>query len=231
MRSARDYRDLFRTGRWFSGLPEPFADGLLAAGQLRTLAAGEVLFSRGDQPSGLFGLVDGAVRVSGMSESGKEALLTLLEPPGWFGEISVFDGQPRTHDAIADGESRVVQVPQGDILRMLDTDPRWWRDLALLATSKLRLAFIAMEDMVLLPIAQRLARRLSLMAEGYGERRTTSNTVEVSQDQLAMMVSTSRQTANQVLKDFEQKGLIRLAYGSIEILDFVGLRRLTEGDG
>jgi CRP/FNR family transcriptional regulator, cyclic AMP receptor protein len=190
-----------------------------------------VLFSRGDQPSGLFGLVDGAVRVSGMSESGKEALLTLLEPPGWFGEISVFDGQPRTHDAIADGESRVVQVPQGDILRMLDTDPRWWRDLALLATSKLRLAFIAMEDMVLLPIAQRLARRLSLMAEGYGERRTTSNTVEVSQDQLAMMVSTSRQTANQVLKDFEQKGLIRLAYGSIEILDFVGLRRLTEGDG
>jgi CRP-like cAMP-binding protein len=228
MRSARDYRDLFRTGRWFSSLPEAFAEGLLAAGQLRTLQPDEVLFSRGDAPSGLFGLVDGAIRVSGMSESGKEALLTLLEPPGWFGEISVFDGQPRTHDAVSDGEARVVQVPQSNLLQMLDSEPRWWRDLALLATSKLRLAFIAMEDMVLLPIAQRLARRLSLMAEGYGERQRSIRTLEVSQDQLAMMVSTSRQTANQVLKDFEQKGLIRVAYGSIEILDLDGLRRLAQ---
>ena len=43
-----------------------------------------------------------------------------------------------------------------------------------------------------------------------------------------MMVSTSRQSANQVLKDWEQRGLIRLAYGSIEILDLDGLRRLFQ---
>jgi CRP-like cAMP-binding protein len=85
-----------------------------------------------------------------------------------------------------------------------------------------------MEDMILLPIAQRLARRLVLMAVGYGERRAhTLRTVEVSQDQLAMMVSTSRQTANQVLKDLEQKGLIQVAYGSIEILDLPALRKVA----
>ena len=120
------------------------------------------------------------MRVSGTSDSGKEALLTVLEPPSWFGEISIFDGQPRTHDAISDGESLVLQVPQEPLLQLLDSQPRWWRDLALLATMKLRLAFIAMEDMALLPIAQRLARRLSLMAEGYGERQTGRRAVEVS---------------------------------------------------
>jgi CRP/FNR family transcriptional regulator, cyclic AMP receptor protein len=226
-RSARDYKEFLRSGKWFAGLPEPLAEGLLDAGQLRALSADETLFARGDEPTGLYALLDGAVRVSGTSESGKEALLTLLEPPSWFGEISLFDGQPRTHDAIADGESRVILVPQAPLLQLLEENPRWWRDLGLLATSKLRLAFIAMEDMVLLPIAQRLARRLSLMAQGYGERKSEHRTVEVSQDQLAMMVSTSRQSANQVLKEWEARGLIRLAYGSIEILDLDGLRRLV----
>ena len=226
VRSARDYKEFLRIGKWFVGLPEPLQEALLAAGLVRDLGADERLFSRGDEPTGLFALVDGAIRVSGTSESGREALLTLLEPPAWFGEISVFDGQPRTHDAVSDGPSRVVQVPQAPLLQLLDEHPHWWRDLGLLAAGKLRLAFIAMEDMVLLPIAQRLARRLSLMAEGYGERSSGRRAVEVSQDQLAMMVSTSRQTANQVLKEWEQKGLIRLAYGSIEILDLDGLRRL-----
>jgi CRP/FNR family cyclic AMP-dependent transcriptional regulator len=227
VRTARDYKEFLRSGRWFASLPEELQDALVDAGRLRTLGADEHLFARGEPPTGLFALLDGAIRVSGTSESGREALLALLEPPAWFGEISVFDGQPRTHDAISDGESRVVQVPQAPLLQLLDGNPRWWRDLGLLAAGKLRLAFIAMEDMVLLPIAQRLARRLSLMAEGYGER-SGRRTVEVSQDQLAMMVSTSRQTANQVLKEMEHKGLIRVSYGSIEILDLDGLRRLIQ---
>src|SRR5688572_23241861 len=94
---ASDYKALLRTGIWFSGLPERLADALLAAGTLRDLTPGERLFSRGDAPDGLYAIVDGAIRVSGVSESGKEAVLTLLESPQWFGEVSVFDGQPRTH--------------------------------------------------------------------------------------------------------------------------------------
>jgi CRP-like cAMP-binding protein len=225
-KSPRDYKEFLRAGRWFSALPEPLVDGLHAAAQLQTLQPGERLFSRGDLPSGLYGVLDGAIRVTATSPSGKEALLTLLEPPQWFGEISVFDGQPRTHDAISDGESLVIHVPQSALDRLLAGEPGWWRDLGLLVTSKLRLAFLAMEEAALLPIPVRLAHRLSQMAEGYGERQThTSRTVEVSQDQLAMMLSTTRQTANHHLKELEARGLIRLSYGSIEILDLEGLRR------
>jgi CRP-like cAMP-binding protein len=71
----------------------------------------------------------------------------------------------------------------------------------------------------------RLARRLAMMAEGYGEREHQRRTVEVSQEQLAQMLSTSRQTANQLLKELAARGLIRLSYGTIEILDLAGLRR------
>jgi CRP-like cAMP-binding protein len=223
-RSVRDYKEFLRTGRWFASLPEAFQEALCAAGQLETLAAGQRLFSRGDPPSGLYGVLDGAMRVTATSDGGKEALLTLLEPPQWFGEIAVFDRQPRTHDAISDGESTLVHVPQAALDRMLAAEPAWWRELGLLVAGKLRLAFHAMEETALLPVAARLARRLLRMAEGYGERQGPSRTVEVSQDQLAMMLSTSRQTVNHHLKDLESRGIIRISYGSIEILDLDALR-------
>jgi CRP/FNR family transcriptional regulator, cyclic AMP receptor protein len=220
-----------RTGRWFGGLPDDLQDRLLAAGLLETCAPGQRLFSRGDAPSGLYALLDGDIRVTGTSESGREALLTLLVPPTWFGEVSVFDGQPRTHDAIAEVESLLVRVPQPALDAIFAAEPRWWRDLGLLIAGKLRLAFLAMEDLALMPVAVRLARRLVLMAEGYGDREHQTRTVEVSQEQLAMMLSTSRQTANHFLKELEAKGFIKLAYASIEILDLDGLRRSGQISG
>jgi CRP-like cAMP-binding protein len=227
-RSARDYRELLRSGRWFGALPDDLQERMLAGAVVRTLSARQRLFSRGDDADGLYAVLDGAIRVSGSSDSGREALLTLLEPPGWFGEISIFDGQPRTHDAIAESESLILHLPHFALDRILDEQPRYWRDLGLLVTSKLRLAFSAMEDMALLPISVRLARRLALMAEGYGEREHQRRTVEVSQEQLAQMLSTSRQTANHLLKELEARGLIRLSYGTIEILDLDGLHRAAK---
>ena len=227
-RSARDSLALLRSGRWFAGLPVELQTSLVDRALLRTLAPRQRLFSRGDEADGLYAMLDGALRVSGSSESGREALLTLLEPPTWFGEISIFDGAPRTHDAVAESEALVLHVPRPALDALLEAQPRWWRELGLLVTSKLRLAFTAMEDMALLPIAVRLARRLALMVEGYGEREHGRRTVEVSQEQLAQMLSTSRQTANQLLKELEARELIRLSYGTIEVLDLDGLRRAAE---
>src|SRR5690349_2713154 len=91
-----DYKQLLRTGRWFHALPEAMQDALLAAAVVRPLPAGTTLFSRGDAPDGLYAIVDGALRISGVTDSGKEAVLTRIEPPAFFGEVSVFDGLPRT---------------------------------------------------------------------------------------------------------------------------------------
>ena len=56
-----------------------------------------------------------------------------------------------------------------------------------------------------------------------GERRV----LQLSQEQLALMLSLSRQTTNQILKGLEQDGAVRLSYGEIEILDPQLLERLA----
>jgi CRP/FNR family transcriptional regulator, cyclic AMP receptor protein len=222
------HKELLRQGRWYSGLPEAFQDALLQRAAVRRLAPGERLFARGDPPGGLFATVDGLIRICSTTEEGKEVLLTIQEPPSWFGEIAVFDRQPRTHDAYAAGEAVVLHVPTKALDDLLAQQPAWWRDLGLLVTQKLRLAFLAMEDAATQPLPARLARRLVLMADGYGDwhdRRLRA--LEVSQEQLASMLSTSRQTVNGALKDFEAKGLVRVAYGRIEVVDLDGLRALA----
>ncbi|PTL79038.1 Crp/Fnr family transcriptional regulator [Vitiosangium sp. GDMCC 1.1324] len=222
---VQDWRERVLSGRWFRAIPEVLRDRLLEAAVLRQLAPGHRLFSRGDRPCGLYCVVEGAIRITGVSEAGKEALLTFIEPPNWFGEIALFDGQERTHDAVAEGPTRVLQVPQAAMEALLHDEPRYWRDLALLMSHKLRLAFIELEDKSLLPSATRLARRLVQIAEGYDDGPERGRRIiHLSQEQLAMMLSISRQTTNQILKDLEARGIVRLTYGEIEILELEELR-------
>jgi len=224
-KSARDYAELLRAGRWFGSLPTDLQDALLDAGHLKSLASGERLFARGDPPNGLYAVLDGGLRISGSGEGGREALLAFTGPPTWIGEIAVFDGQPRTHDAIAAAESLVLHVPQPALDAHLAKHPEHWRELGLLIASKLRLAFVAMEDDALLPNATRLARRILMLAEAYGEWvDRTVRAVKLRQEQLALMLSMSRQTANALLKELESQGIVRLSYGEIEIVDLERLR-------
>jgi CRP/FNR family cyclic AMP-dependent transcriptional regulator len=225
-RNAKQFGALLRAGRWFGNLPDDLQRRLLAAAAVKSLPKGGWLFARGDPPSGLFAVLEGGIRVSATAPSGKEVLLALVEPPMWFGEIAVFDGLPRTHDAAAAEKSVVLHVPAQALDLILDEQPRYWRDLGLLVATRLRLMFLAMEDSAVLPMADQLARRLLMAVERYGEwHDRTSRVVDLRQEELATMLSTSRQTVNHLLKELESQGIVRLSYGHIEILDLERLRR------
>jgi Mn-dependent DtxR family transcriptional regulator len=65
-----------------------------------------------------------------------------------------------------------------------------------------------------------------MMIEGYGDHTHQRRTVELRQEQLAAMLNVSRQTANQLLKELESLGMVKLAYGEVEIIDADALRAL-----
>jgi len=222
----RDYRELLRTGRWFAALPDELQAQLLDAAVLRVAGAGERVVGRGDEASGLYAVVDGTLRLSGQSDAGREVLHMVVEPPSWFGEMSVIDGLPRTQDVTADVASELLHVPQRALEAILAAEPRYWQHIAILMAHKLRLAMLALEDVAQVPPRVRLARRLAMLIEGYGDHTHPRRTVELRQDQLAMMLNVSRQTTNQLLKELEALGLVRLSYGEIEIIDAAALRTL-----
>jgi CRP-like cAMP-binding protein len=219
---------LLERSAWFRSAPAPMRAQLVDVGRVEHLAGGQRLFTRGDSDDGLYCVLDGLVRIGAASSAGKEALLAVIEPVNWFGEIALFDNRPRTHDAYAERDSALFHVPRAALAALLERSPAYWHVFGLLLTQKLRLAFDAIEEAALLPAAQRVARRLLLMAGGYGEPGALRRVLKVPQEDLAMMLALSRQTINQVLKQFETQGALKLGYAEIEITDVQKLGVLAE---
>ena len=214
-------------GGWFASIPQALREALLTNAEIRTIAAGQRLFARGDAPDGIYCVLTGVVRVTGITENGQEAILAMLESPQWFGEIALFDNEPRTHDAWAESDAKLLRVSQRALEKMLSERPDDWRHFGRLLTQKLRSVFVAMEDIFLLPPTARLARRLLSMAKGYGAWTDhTSRVISISQEQLGLMLSLSRQTVNQSLRELEDAGSIHRHRGSIEMVDLRKLEAL-----
>jgi CRP-like cAMP-binding protein len=103
----------------------------------------------------------------------------------------------------------------------------YWRQLALLMSHKMRLTFINLEQLSLMPAPARLAHRLLMIAAGYGEIDPPRRVLQLPQEQLASLLSLSRQTTNQLLKELQGQGILNLKYGEIEIVDADRLRALA----
>src|SRR5215475_12394081 len=107
-------RQSIDSGPWFSKLSPPLRTAILARAYVRRLPDGALLSSRGAPADEWCGVAKGAVRVSSVSLSGKQVTLTYVEPGVWFGDIALFDGMPRTHDANAHGETTLLVVRKAD---------------------------------------------------------------------------------------------------------------------
>lgn len=228
--NRHDYRPLLESGFWFDELSEDLKQTLLDIGVIKHYQKGARLFSRGDDFNGLFAILRGSVQIAGVTECGKEAVLIVLDPPNWFGEIALFDKKKRTHDAVMEEDTVLLWIEHFHIKKILSEHPEWWMQFGLLLAFKLRLAFSVIETMATLPAPIRVARRLLLIAKGYGSLQDQCRTlIQLQQQQLALMVSVSRQTTNQILKKMEAQGIIKVSYGEIEILDIDKLKEISGG--
>ncbi|WP_019676329.1 Crp/Fnr family transcriptional regulator [Arsukibacterium perlucidum] len=211
---------------WFNSLSETQQQQLLAQATVCLLAAGQRLFTRGDSFDGIYALVEGAILISGVNRHGQQALLTIIEPGDWFGEIALFDLKPRTHDATASVDSILLHLSAAALQQLLQ-QPLWWRSFGQLLTNKVRLVFQVLEDISLQSSQVRLARRLLMLCRVH-QQADGRWLIPIQQEQLGQLLALSRQTINQQLQALAQQHIVRSAYGKIEILDMAALKSLAE---
>jgi CRP/FNR family transcriptional regulator, cyclic AMP receptor protein len=219
---------------WFGGLPLRERRAVLAAGEVVRLRRGAMLFRQGDKvPPGqgaFYGLVSGAIKISTLREDGKEAILVVLEAGNWFGEISLIDQQPRTHDATALGPVEVVALPRAAFDALMKRDA-FAQAICRMLAARTRSLYGMVEDATLRTTRARVARRLLLLARGDAtQARDARPVVPVSQEALAMMLGITRQTLSKELKALVAGGAIVLGYRSIEINSAAALERLGARD-
>jgi len=215
---------------WFLALRPALQMALSDAMQSRTYHPGQFIHQAGDPPSGFYGVCEGRVRVSRNALSGREILLAILEPGSWFGEISSFDNKPRTHDAVAEGTVTLAVIAQARFDALLDTHPEFYREFITLLCSRVRGAFQFIDAGALLTQRQQLIRRLTMLMTSYGQQQDVSEpvTLQISQESMAHMINSSRQTVNRVLQELAKDGLVKIEYGRVRIPDPVALQQASQ---
>ncbi|MBK6863466.1 MAG: Crp/Fnr family transcriptional regulator [Ideonella sp.] len=207
-----DERRNIETGSWFSKLSQPLREAILSRSTVRRMADGTLLSTRGSQAEEWCGVARGSVRISTVSLAGKQVALTFVEPGVWFGDISLFDGLPRTHDANAHGATTLLAVRKPDFLQILAQHVELYDALLRLNCRRLRLMFDVVEDLNTRPLAARLARQILLLARSYGVPQGEEIRIglQLAQEDLAQLLGASRQRVNQELKALEREGALRI---------------------
>jgi signal transduction histidine kinase len=80
----------------FAGLASQDLRPIVAAGHTRTLAADRLVFREGDASDGLYVILDGSVRIYKRDDDGTEVDLHAVAAGGYFGELALIDGEPRS---------------------------------------------------------------------------------------------------------------------------------------
>jgi CRP-like cAMP-binding protein len=199
----------------------------------RKLRDGQLLHAKGDDADGLYGIVSGKVKISSQNRGGRESVLTVLEPGQWFGEISLFDGLPRTHDAHAQGDTVLVMLPRGDFHRLLERHPHLYAHVVRLLCRRIRACFVLLEDSAFLGLSARLARRLLYLAQTHGEpvEGGTRIALHLTHEELGKMLGKTRESIGKQLKRWQRAGLVNVRYGAITIRDRARLQDLADSDG
>lgn len=205
---------------FFSGLPEPVKEEWERLSNVRKLGKSETVYHRGDQPTELYRLLEGAVKLCNYSLDGGEVVAGELRTGDCFGEMGLIDGLPRVSHAVASMESRISVLSAQNFSMLRDKYREIDRQLSLILCRRVRFLYSLYDDAVGLKLHERLARVIHRLAYSHGHQREQHETyIEISHEELSKMLGASRQSVSKELKALERDGDIKLRYGRIYVCD------------
>jgi len=221
------FRSLLAEMPLFAGLSAEQLDALAAFLRPRAYRKGAVVFSEGDAGTSLYLIEKGEVKLTILSPDGKEVIVALLGPGGFFGELALLDGGSRSATAVARSDARLLALEREHLLQFLERHPQAAASLLAALSRRLRRTTDMVHDAAFLDGPTRLAKTLLHLAEA--RRRPGPDGVlhspRLTQEDLAEIVGGTRESINRWLRVLAREGLVRRRRGLVEMLDPEGLRR------
>jgi CRP-like cAMP-binding protein len=185
---------------------------------------GELLCRVGRPVTYWFGVIDGLLKMSNDTELGVPITFTGMPPGGWFGEGTVIKREVYRYNIQALRKSLVAGLGVETFHWLLDRSIPFNRFITQQLNERLG-QFIAAREIDRMTNADaRVARSLAalfhpVLYPGVGE------VLRITQQELGYLIGLSRQRVNEALNALQERGLIRIEYGGVRVLDLEGLRR------
>lgn len=220
---AADVTGVLRQTSLLSSAPAGELANIVASSRLRTLRRGQVVCTAGDPGDTLIVVVSGQVKISVRSADGAELTLTVLGPGATIGEVSVADGGARSADVETLAESQLLFIPLATVQAVCSRVPAVAQALTSAIAASLRRLTETTSDLVFLDLPRRVAKLL------LNQPRSDDGVVaqQLTQEEYARLLGSSRQSVNIALRAFERRGWIELRDRSVTVRQPAALARFA----
>lgn len=210
---------------WLKDYPGPLARQLVAESRLVRLNVDEWAQVEGDDRSGLFLVIDGALHSFCAAPGGRAVMIGVVGAGAVLGHATRYSGGPRLVTAVCVEPSLLLEISEASLERVAVQFPEVWRAIAGFAYANTRRALQMAAEVISLKPRQRIAARLLAAIDGGGLGGTP--TLRVSQELLGEMLGLTRKTVNAHLSSFEKMGLVHVGYGKITVINADGLKYIA----
>lgn len=198
----------------------------------KTVPAGHVLFTTGEECRGLYMIESGRVRIYRTDPAGREQVLHVEGPGRTVAELPIFDGGPYPASAVTIEECELVFLPRAAFEFLYRNQPDIAHAIIRALGRRLRQLVHLTETLAFRDVAARLAMLLVGYAERAGIETASGVEIEIdrTQEELAHEIGTARESVSRAMKQLRRKGLIEpLERNRLLIPDVQRLRALLPG--
>jgi len=213
---------VIRSAPLFSALNDEEAASLRASMTQVKVSKGHTLFKEGDEGDRLYVVLEGKLKLGTTSIDGRENLLSILGPGEMFGELSLFDPEPRTATATAVTDAKLLALAHDQVIGLVTRHPQASLELLRRLAQRLRKSNEILADLVFADVPGRVAKAIIDLGARFGQKKDDGLHVnhDLTQEELAQLVGASRETVNKALADFASRGWVRLEPRAVVVLDY-----------
>jgi CRP/FNR family cyclic AMP-dependent transcriptional regulator len=217
----------------FADLSEADMQAIGHATTMTHCVRGQQILAPDDPPERIHIVKKGRVRMYRMSPDGKQLTLDIYEKGTILGDMGLL-GQDRVPEAYAEAidDGVICTISPDQLHRLIERYPVIGLNIIRHLSRRLQAAERELEAMAYQRVDQRLARRLLDLAQRFGVSTERGTLIEarLTQQELAEMIGTTRETLAHTMSDFRRRGLLDSANQSVVIRDAERLTEVAEGD-
>ena len=218
--------DYLRQISIFSELESEFLEEIYKISRVRKYEKGRIIFMEGEPGEAFFYIKSGLVKVSKLSRDGREHILHVLNEGHVFAEVTLFSNTeyPATAEVLEEAEIGIIK--NEDLEKVIKENPDLSLQLIKYLNKRLVEAHMKIRNLALYDTYERTAQALVKLAEDYGKKSSkgVNLDINISRQELANIVGTTRETVIRALTAFKKERLIGIEKNTITIIDLESLK-------
>ncbi len=194
----------------FAGLTESQLEAFKDVVVISSYRKREMVFMEGDECTGLYIIRTGRVKVVRSSSSGKEQIISILNPGDMLGFEVFYEGEFYKNSAVAMDDCELCYIDKGSFFKILETEPAIARKLIISMGKELNHTYERIGNLGLLNAKEKLGHLLYTLAREYGVAQDSGIKLNLtlSRLEIAELLGITQETSIRLLKSFKEEGIL-----------------------